>query len=675
MILMDYINIDFETRSVANLRGIGVWKYVEHPTTDIWCMAYNIDGDTQLWIPGDDVPGDLLQALGEGWGIRAWNAAFEYCLWNYVAVDRYWFPKVPLNRFYCTQADAMAMGLSGTLAKDVEALRLPIAKDMPGNRLAIQMAKPRKLDPLTWWDDIAKRAHLYEYCKLDVDVEMAAQHATRRISLDEREVWLADMGCNRRGVHVDMNLVRRSRAIALEGTARANTLVAVATGGKIHKITQTGALQFWLNNEMGVDIPNLRKTTVQEYLGKNIPQEALDALSARADAGKASIAKIDKMLAVAGKGDRLRGLTQYHGAATGRWAGRLVQPQNFPRGTVAEVTSYILSILKGSTSYDLLNLEENPVALVSSLLRSMLDAAPGHRLLAGDFSAVEARVLAWVAGQQDLLDAFERGEDVYATTGADFGVDRQIGKVTILGAGFQMGGDKFEQMGTEMYGIDWDSVPVPDGVSIEGSFTGGYTIYHGEWTKACPTESNAKAHAFIRLYRERFAEIKNYWSAAEQAVLSAVSNPGSTALINKNVKVGMRGRQLWIVLPSGRPLCYLYPTIVERKTPWGQMKEQVRVLSFNSTTKKFNHRYLYGGLITENIVQAVARDLMASAWLRLEAAGYPIVLTVHDELVAEREQTTGSYDEFIALMSESPTWAKGLPIKASGWEGQRYRKG
>lgn len=684
---MKYINIDFETRSTTDLKKSGVYRYVEDPNTDVWCMAYaKGDLEPQIWIPPNPLPPEIIYWLEEGCALRAWNAQFERIIWNTIC-QKYEFPQLPNDRFYCTAADALAMGLPGWLDGAVKALRLKIEKDMAGNRLALQMCKPRKTkdDSLRWWDVPDKLEHLYEYCKQDVRAEVAAMGATRRLSDEERAVYLLDQTINDRGVYLDQPLAKRCRSVALEGIKRANKVVVETTNGDVSRITQVGKMQYWLR-EQGCDIPNLKKNTLQEYLGQDLPEPIKDVLLARAEAGKASVAKIDAMFACVCSDSRLRGLLQYHGAGTGRWAGRLVQPQNLFRPTVEDIEHYIprISTSHMPIDYDALDLEENPVGVVASLLRYLLTASPEHRLVCADFKAIEARIIAWLAGQDDLVEMFAahdrgEGEEVYVITAEQFNTTRYIGKHVILGAGFGMGGDKFYKQGKEQYGIDFDEIDPPTGVrikqewAVEDADQEVWALYHREGRWELPDYGHAVSHAFIKLWRARYPLIPQYWYACQNLMLSAVRNPGSVQELGP-IKASFRGRHLWLILPSKRPLCYLFPSIVERDTPWGEKREAVRVWTRDSVTHRWRPQVLYGGLIAENITQATARDVMVYAMNTVTEEGYPIILTVHDEIVADAPNGFGSFEHYIKLMQRKPSWANGLPVEVSGWEGQRYRK-
>lgn len=675
------INIDFETYSTTDLKHTGVYRYVEDPNTNLWCMAYAIDdGDVDLWVPGEPLPDDVLDALEDGAGVRAWNATFERVVWNAVGVNKHGFPMLERDRFYCTQADALAMGLPAMLGKAAAALRLPVAKDMEGNKLAKQMSRPRSkpgVTPIVWWNTPDRLTRLFNYCKQDVRTETAAMHATRRLSDDERAIWLLDQLINDRGVHLDQELMVACKHVAVEGLRRANIDISRATDGKVERITQIQRIKTWLDEQ---DFPmpeGLGAGLIEDALQRDdVPPKVRQVLVARSEAGKASVSKLDKMKLVVTADGNMHGLLKYHAAHTGRWGGRLVQPQNFTRGTIKSIEEYIQLM---SAGYDVLNLFDNPIEIVSSMLRSHLVAKPRHRLISADFSAIEARVLAWLAGQQDLVEAFaahdrKEGEEVYVLTANQFGIQRNHGKAIILGAGFGMGGDKFLTMGQDVYRIDFSEIPTPTGVAIEpGEIEGTWLLHHNGNRDCFESRELCISHAFVKLYRQRNPFIVQFWRDIQNMVLNAVLEPGSIERVGAICCV-FRGRHLWLRLPSGRFLCYIHPRIRQKKTPWGTMQDTVVVEHENSLTHKWTTKHLYGGLLAENIVQAAARDLMAYSMQCVEEADYPIVLTVHDEIVADVPLGHGTYDEYTSLMERTPAWAEGCPVKVAGWEGHRYRK-
>ena len=688
------LNIDFETRSLIDLRKTGVYPYGQHPSTDIWCMAFafggepvqlmsiaGADNDPLLWSfhPGLERVYEHVLSGGEVW---AWNAQFERVIWNFILTKRYGFPPLTRAQTFDTAAEAAALGLPRGLGYAAQALGLDTEKDMEGRRLMLQMAKPRKKKPLTWWDDAERRQRLYDYCRRDVEVERAIGKLTRPLSPFEREVYLLDQKANDRGVLIDTPLVEAAKEMATVTLAEADEELQTLTGGAVSKVTKVRDMTMWVRDQ-GVEISDLRKDTVRDILQTELPDDVRSVLQLRQDAGKTSVSKLDAMLRARCDDDRARGLLLYHGASTGRWSGKLIQPQNFPRPEL-DAESYIGRVL----TRDFESIDEPVMKVISSMLRSMLRARQGKKFVAGDYSQVEARVLAWIAGQSDLVELFRSGGKVYETMAAfifqmDVGsvakdsFERQIGKNSVLGAGFQMGADRFAEQVREQTGIVLERggrYCVPEGHKMgdDHSFceTCGSTVTEDRDDVA------AKA---IRGYRELYHMIPQFWRDINDAAIRAVQDPGTvhSVGVGASIRYTMRGNILWCILPSGRMLSYFSPELRMRRLPEPYEHIEKLSLSFvgvDGYTRKWRRQHTYGGHLTENVVQAMARDLMADAMLRLEAAGYPIILTVHDEVLTEPPTNFGSTQEFEDIMTTLPTWATGLPVAAEAWTGERYRK-
>lgn len=651
---MSTLSCDFETRSTVDLPKTGVYPYARHKDTDIWCMAYAFDDeDVQVWVPSEPLPQRIKDHIENGGELRAWNAAFERQIWNEIMVPRYGAPRPDMDQWYCTMADAAAMGLPRALGQAALAMGLTIEKDEEGKRLMLRMSKPRRMEGkyAIWWDDPDKLARLIAYCKVDVDVERAAAKALRRLPPDEREMYLLTERMNDRGIRTDLPLARAAQKIVDEGVQRAAITLTRVTDGAVEAVTKTGDLKRWLG-EQGIEVDSVAKAPVAELLADpNLPLKVRAALTARAEAGKSSTAKLRSILTATSPHDgRAHGLLNYHAASTGRWGGALIQPQNFPRGNVPDVESFIDAVMHND--YDGIDLFYHPVEVVSSMLRSMLLAEDGKLLMAGDYSAIEARVVNWLAGQEDILDLFRNGVDVYVHNASIlYGITmddvqkfphRQTGKFQELGCGFGMGWEKAMSAAKTVYGLDLDE---------------------------------ATARRVVEGYRETHAKVKQLWYDANDAALAAVATPFV------KVSFGAEGRQsdfmraggyLWLKLPSGRLLSYAQPRIESSLTKYGREVQTVMVSAVNGVTRKWERRSLYGGLIVENITQAVARDIMAQAMLRAEASGYEPVLSVHDEIVVETP--TPDAAAFSELMSVVPDWAEGLPIDVETWVGERYRK-
>jgi len=674
-------SIDFETYSTVELKRTGIYPYARHSDTGIWCMAWRIEGDPEvsLWHPGQPFPERLKQHLDAGGVLRAWNAAFERVMWKMCAARKYAFPAVSDDRFYCTMAEAQAMALPRALDHAATVLRLPVKKDMDGKKLMIKLCRPRRFDDAgepVWWasetnavDPLLVR--LYDYCKGDVRVEEAVQPMVNPLSSQEREVYLLTQAMNDRGVHLDIELVMSAQVVAQNEIDKQNAILAEATGGEVTEITKVAKLKQWLAstqglvNEKGDPLESLDKAALRDLLADtgSLTGPAVVALQARQEAAKSSLKKIEAMLDCVDIDSRMKGLLLYHAASTGRWSGQLAQPHNFPRGNDVDLKdgkleAYIAQVMKW---------EPTPLKVLAAMLRSMITAKPGYELLCSDFAAIEARVLAWLAEQDDLVAAFASNAPIYKIMAAKvYGVQVSdivkpsdqytLGKSLILGCGYQMGAPKFVTSSKDQYGL----IVAPE-----------------------------LAADAVQTYRATNTKIVSFWSELNRCALNAVASPGETFYTRgKRVRFIRRGGYLWAKLPSGRALAYASPKIVDRPVPWAKKPETAEELKnwkpetrpavefsgVNGYTRKWERMALYGGLLAENVVQAVSRDLLAEACLRAEAAGYPALLNVHDELVSERAVGEGSLEEFEKLMQTTPEWAAGLPVACESWRGFRYRK-
>jgi DNA polymerase len=641
------ISLDFETRSALDLKKSGAYAYAQHASTDVWCMAWACDGQDGLWLPGDPPPAWARDAA-----LRAWNAPFERVIWEYVLVPRYGFPRAALERWTCTAAEARAMALPGSLDQAAKALRVPAEKDDAGRRLMMRMARPRATvnGVHTWWDDRERRERLYAYCKQDVRVEQAVKEQVRRLRPAEREVWLLDQRINDRGVGLDLPLARAAVAMAARETERAGRRMAELTDGAVTSITDNGGLARWLETD------SVAKDKVEALLACAEPgSNVAKVLALRQEVGKSSVAKFTAMLESASPDGRVHGALLYHGAGTGRWAGRLIQPQNFPSRGVLEhsiVERALPFVLDGND--EAVELVFGPrLQVLSSALRATLVAAPGYTLVAADYANIEGRVLAWMAGEEWRLRAFREfdagvGPDLYKLSySRAFGVPlaqvdkamRQIGKVMELALGYQGGVGAFQTM-ARGYGVEI---------------------------------SDERADQLKVAWREASPAVVAWWYALERAAHEAMGPAGVGEA--RGVVYRREGDWLTCTLPSGRKLYYARPSVRDETMPWGKVKPVVSAWGVDSYTKQWQKYSLYGGLLAENVVQAVARDIMAGGMLRVERAGYPVVLTVHDEIVAEPAlDAPWSEEEFVALMLTLPKWAQGLPVAAEGWSGRRYRK-
>ena len=633
------VSIDFETRSAIDLRKTGVYKYAADPSTDIWCMAYKApwSDDVQVWLPSDEMDERLEDWIVEGGLLSAWNANFERTIWNEIMVSRYQWPRTSIKQWRCTMAQASAMGLPRALGQAASVLGVEEQKDKTGAALMLRMARPRKVNAdgsYTWWNTKDKIDTLVAYCIQDVKTELSVAATLNDMPDSERRLYQLDQRINDRGVKVDLDLIERVSKLANSASENIDAEIKRLTNGQVKAATNAMDLTAWLRS-YGLQVKSVDKQTVTRMLGmEKLHPIIKQVLRLRQDGAKSSTAKYEAMVNAANADNRMRGLLMYHGAATGRWSGRLVQPQNFPRPQKKQAElDEIIAKLKADE--DVSEYGAGTV-LASDLLRSMLIAEDGHRLMFADYSAIEARVLAWIAGQTDLVETFRKGGDVYKEmASAIYNVNvesvtdgqRQVGKMAILGCGYGMGGKRFaEQCATMGINVDED-----------------------------------EAKRIVSVYREKNDRIAQYWRNSENEFVEMVKGAG---------RVGSVG----LPLPSGRSLTYHNPRIIQRETPWGAMRDTAQVDTLNSVTRQWVSQIIWGGLLTENVVQATARDLMATAMMALELKGYNVILSVHDEIISEVPDDFGSLEEMIEIMTRVPAWADGCPVNAEGKVGKRYRK-
>lgn len=684
------LHIDFETRSLVNLKKSTVDVYADSPTTEALCMSWGFNEDSvEIWVQGEPLPAKVREHVEAGGEVKAHNAPFEWAVWNKIMTKRHGWPELRIEQLYCSMAQCYAMALPASLDAACAALGLSIRKDAEGHRLMLQMSKPRRVKNgvITWWEDDAKKARLYAYCKQDVEAERALSGHLRVLSAAERKLWLLDQKINQFGVHIDAPTVATAIETARKYRAKLDqkmcsvTLGIVGTCSQVKQLNEFAAM-------LGRPVPGLAKADIVELLKDNtLPPELRAALEIRQEAAKTSTAKLTAMLATIGEGNRARGLMQYHGASTGRWAGRKIQTQNMPRPSFGRKVIEAGLPHIGNIEY-LEMIYGKPLEYISSALRSMICAPAGYDYIVGDFAAIESRVLAWLSGQKDKLDIFLGHGKVYEHNAATiFAVEfdevtkdqRQIGKVAELALGYQGGVGAFIQMARN-YGLD--VAQALESLTANNSperVDAAYRNYK-EWRKthldANISDNAGLAAELIKLgWRDAAPKTVDYWKELEQAAAAAVRNP-NTVYTAPKVKFVCRGSFLWCQLPSGRVLCYPYPRLAATKTPWGSEGVKLKYKTVNQTTRKWGDVGTYGGKLAENITQAVSRDLLAECLTRLDRKGYALSMHVHDEIVVEVPETAPESElgKVEDIMCELPVWAEGLPMAAECWRGKRYRK-
>lgn len=551
-------------------------------------------------------------------------------------------------------AQAYAMALPGSLQQAALALGISNQKDAAGSRIMMQLARTKYDGSLWVYDDNPKKFEiLFAYCKQDVEVERELDNRMLHLSEKEQQMWLLDQKINQRGVHVDVTSINKAiLMVELEKTRLDRSMLHV-TQGAVGKCTEVQLLVQWIRSR-GVEIDGIAKADILDALAGELPREVRNALALRKEAAKSSTAKLISMRERASGDSRVRGTLQFHGAATGRWSGRGIQVQNFPRPRPTITKSHIEDMFAHLDDRDYIDIQYGPVLdAVADCLRGMISAAPGHELVAMDFSAIEARVLAWLAGEEKVLDVFRGHGKIYEHAAAEIYQkpidaitkdERQIGKVAVLALGYGGGVGAFQAMARGY------------GVKVE----------------------DERADEIKVAWREGHRNIVRYWYELEQAAMDAVelgvvtkAGAGKRAVTFKKA-----GSFLWCRLPSGRVLCYPYPRVGLRATPWGEQKKALHFWAVNAFTNKWEETATYGGSLAENVTQAVAACLLRESIVACEENNLPIVFHAHDEIVVEvpADRAERAEVEVEHLMSRVPAWATGLPLAAEGWRGVRYRK-
>lgn len=695
------LTIDFETRSKCPI-SCGSWKYSEDISTDAFCLALKQDNQpAQIWINErflDNILPIYIKVLPfissqeaqyllkHADIIEAHNAEFERAITRNIMHKRYGWPDIPLEKWRCSAAKAAVHSLPRKLEEAVEALGLPIKKDMEGHRIMMKLSKPRKPtknNPSEWHEDPEDLLKLFKYCIQDVDAEHCLSVRLKDLNDYEQQVWFLDQKINERGYNIDQVGIRNVITMIDHVKGKAIKECVEITG---YNPTQVAELLNWLFDN-GCYLKDLQKQTILDTLEekKDLPDKIKQVLKLRQIGSKSSTSKYEAFLKTVCKNGRVRSSFMYSGANTGRWSGKGAQPHNLPRKSYKDAGA-CLSLITDK-NYDLLHcLYDEPMEAASTLIRSVIIASPGHDFVCGDFSAIEAKVLAWLAGDEKRLNIFREGKDIYKITASEtFNVPfenvdsyyRQMGKVEELALGYQGGWRAFKSM-SRNYGVK-----PPDGVILDPDNV--YEWYDatrqtkegavvGIGKKLTKEEATWKKWAtpIVKKWRDANPMIVQLWVNYEHAVFQTVST-GKPHAVGR-VKFGVKDKFLHIQLPSGRLLSYYDPQIRKVKTPWGELKDAVTYMSVDSTTKKWVRTAGYGGKFVENADQGIARDLLVHGMFKAEEAGYPVILHVHDEIVSEVKKEFGSLIEFETLMSDIPAWAEGCPVKAKGWRGERYRK-
>ncbi len=664
---MHHLSIDIETRSSVDIGKAGAYRYAQSPDFKILLFAYQWDEDEVRIVDlaaGEVLPQEIPCALSDPGVVKhAYNAAFEwYCL-NRAGWE------TPVSQWQCTMAHGLYCGYTAGLEATGKAIGLPQDKQKlsVGKALIRYFCTPCKPsgtgrgsvfhEP---WHDREKWELFKEYCKQDVVTEREILKRLLQFPMPEPEQrqWQMDVLMNVYGVRVDQALIEGALFIDTVSTQKLTEEAIQITG--LENPNSGPQLLSWLTAQ-GVKDPDgdgpvtdMRKETVTRLLEENtgLSDDVRRMLEIRKQLGKTSVKKYAAMEAARGEGDRVRGLTQYYGAnRTGRWAGRLVQLQNLPRNYI-ETLDYARKLVKQKNFRGLKLLYGNVPDTLSQLIRTAFIPSEGHKFIVADFSAIEARVIAWLAGEQWVNEVFATHGKIYEATASqmfhvpierivkgkpEYGL-RQKGKVATLALGYQGGTAALVAMGALQMGLSEEELP-----------------------------------DIVMRWRQANPRIRDLWYAVEQAALTVMQTAMPQAI--NGLIFAREGDLAWgqsfltVRLPGGRKLYYPKPFLKENR--FGKLA--VHYYTVGQQTRKWEETSTYGGKLTENIVQAIARDCLAVTLERIAAKGLKTVFHVHDEVIVDAPKEI-TVEEVCGLMSEPIAWAPGLILKGAGFEGGYYRK-
>ena len=647
---MKELGIDIETYSSNDLPSCGVYKYTEADDFTVLLFAYAVDnGPVQIvdLACGEQLPDEIRDALtDESVTKTAYNAAFErICLSRFLGL-----PYMDPAQWQCTMVAAARLGLPLGLAQCGEVLRLTEGKMKEGAALIRYFSLPGKNGRHMPSDAPEKWKVFKRYCVRDVEVEQAILKKVRRLqpTATDEMLRVVDQTINDRGVMIDADLVAHAAEFDERYKAQLAEEAVELTG--LSNPNSPAQLKEWLSKVTGESVASLNKKNLDDLADKLIYwPKAQRVLQIRREMGKTSNKKYSAMQQCVCKDGRIHGLLQFYGAArTGRWAGRLVQVQNLPQNHLDDL-DYARNIVKAGDYDEFVMNYGNPTQVLSELIRTAFIAKPGCTFHVCDFSAIEARVIAWLAGESWVLEVFRSGGDIYCETASKmFGVPvekhgrnaelRQKGKIATLALGYGGGVSALEAMGGKRLGL---------------------------------TEQEEKE--IVKLWRRSNPYIVKLWKAVEEAAINAIRT-STTQYIHRGILVKHQWGMLLITLPSGRVICYPRATVgTEYDDGYRGDHDIIEYEGTNQTTKKWEKVRAYGGKLTENIVQSIARDILGVIILRAYERGYDIVFHIHDEIVVEAHEGQ-TLQAIEAMFSEPIHWCPGLPLKGAGYTTPYYLK-
>ncbi len=650
---MRTLAIDIETYSSINLMESGVYKYVESPDFTILLFGYAFDDDPVRildLVQGEEIPDEVIKALTDNRALKtAYNAQFErICISNYLG------RKLFTEQWECTMVKASMLGMPLGLDKVAKVLNLENQKMKAGKALINYFSKPCKPTKANGGrtrnlpeHELEKWELFKEYCKQDVEVERDIRNKISffEIPETEKQMWYLDQKINDTGIKLNMNLVHN--AIKLNDTYIAKIINRLKDITGVDNPNSVAQLKKWIFKTTGVQVKSLSKSTIPDLLAETDSKDVKKVLKLRQKLAKTSVKKYEAMDRAVCDDGRVRGLLQFYGAnRTGRWAGRLVQVQNLPKNKITDL-DLARNIVLDDDLDSLELLYGNAAAILSQLVRTAFIASENSRFIVADFSAIEARVIAWLAGEKWRLEVFAGHGKIYEASASQMfhvpieEIDkgsplRQKGKVAELALGYQGSTGALKVMGALDMGIEEDEL-----------------------------------QDIVDAWRNSNRRIVRLWRTVNKAAIKAVEEKRPVK-IQKDIVFYYRKGFLFVRLPSGRDLAYMR-AVVDRDPVYNS--KRVIYEGMDQTSKQWKRIETYGGKLTENIVQAIARDCLMETMLKLDNTGYKTIMHVHDEVILDAPYDDScSLEEVIKIMGEPVHWAPGLLLKGDGYETEYYLK-
>jgi len=579
--------------------------------------------------------------------IAAWNAAFERYIWKHICVKQYGWPEIDDDQWVDIQAWAAAANMALSLDECAKYL-LDIRKDPAGKKLIQKLSKPYRGKFIEYHEDKESYQQMYNYCIQDVKVLMKLAEKLPPLTRMEEKIWRQTMLMNERGVPIDPIEVNAAVYHIEKAKERLDARTPFITDGEVKSVNQIGKIKNWIRKQTGIMVMSLDKNNIIELLREDLPIEVKTILKARQLIGLSTNAKFAKAQLMLCPDNRVCDCFQYNGAGTGREAGRGMQLQNLKRAKVSDdQADLFFNLLVSLDSESIHAIYGDELLLeMSNMVRSIIKAPKGKKFMCADFSSIEAIATPWLAGEYKLVDAFRKGLDQYKVVASEmFHVpynkvssdQRQAGKLVVLACGYAGGYRALLGM-AENYGVDL-------------------------------SETDAKI--WVKRFRASRPQLTNIWTQFFKAAYLAINQPGTSVPVEPTKKVFFLFKKgnLRMILPSGRHI-YYNDAVLDMGGHSYPMPKNMILAYFGGRRTNFS-----GANLFQNAVQAICRDLLMEARLKVEEKGYKPIISVHDEIVVEvPDNDKYKLKDFIAIMTDKPMWAGDLPVKADGWEGRRYKK-